>query len=537
MCAVRILTERSNCQDFDGPSDSTSGRFGHACAPTQLPLAAGLVPDGSLTHRVKPRPQRPILATSWGSFRYTKRPVKAPPVESREDRGWTGVDRPTRGLRLALIVGFGGMLVIFLVAGVDAARLLRQMRTENKILSDASLERSQRLTSIRSYILLSHTYMSDYLLDSDEQRSKEHLAQLQNAWSRMSKDLAGYHCSTSGERVLLKQLQDLLDRHWQELSRAMKGPPGERRRRSEAFYGDEIAPLRTTVLEITTRVDDVDAKQLASTEAQTQSKFENLGRRLSVVLYIALGAALLLAVGCIAYILKIERQNRGRYQEVVQARSTLQQLSARLVEAQETERRTISRELHDQVGQTLNALLVDAANLGKRIPEEDSIGRRYLENIRTFADSSVNSLRDIALLLRPSMLDDLGLIPALEWQAREVSRRSSIQVKVAAEKVPDSLSDAVRTCIYRVVQEALHNVSQHSGARSATVTVCQTGESLMLIVKDDGRGFDPVRMRGLGLLGMEERVKQLGGRMEIQSQPGKGTALRVTLPVSTAVTE
>ena len=227
---------------------------------------------------------------------------------------------------------------------MDAARLLRQMRTENKILSDASLDRSQRLTSIRSYILLSHTYMSDYLLDSDEQRSKEHLAQLQDAWSRMSKDLAGYHCSTSGETVLLKQLQDLLDRHWQELSRAMNGPPGERKRRSEAFYGDEIVPLRTTILEITTRVDDVDAKQLAATEAQTQSEFENLGRRLSVVLYIALGAAVLLAVGCIAYILKIERQNRGRYQEVVQARSTLQQLSARLVEAQETERRTISRE-------------------------------------------------------------------------------------------------------------------------------------------------------------------------------------------------
>ena len=134
-----------------------------------------------------------------------------------------------------------------------------------------------------------------------------------------------------------------------------------------------------------------------------------------MLLGIAIGAALLLAVACIAYILRIERQNRGRYEELVQARSTLQQLSARLVEAQETERRTISRELHDQVGQTLNALLVEAANLGKRIPEEDSISRRYLENIRTFADSSVNSLRDIALLLRPSMLDDLGLIPALEW--------------------------------------------------------------------------------------------------------------------------
>jgi signal transduction histidine kinase len=134
------------------------------------------------------------------------------------------------------------------------------------------------------------------------------------------------------------------------------------------------------------------------------------------------------------------------------------------------------------------------------------------------------------------MLDDLGLIPALEWQAREVSRRSGVKVKVVAEKVPDSLPDAVRTCVYRVVQETLHNVSRHSGAQIATVTVRQTGESLMLMVEDDGRGFDPARTRGLGLLGMEERVKLLGGRLEIQSQPGKGTVLRVTLPISAAVT-
>ena len=237
------------------------------------------------------------------------------------------------------------------------------------------------------------------------------------------------------------------------------------------------------------------------------------------------------------YILRIERQNRRRYQEIVQARRTLQQLSARLVEAQETERRTISRELHDQVGQTLNALLVDAANLAKRIPVEDAISRRYLDNIRTFADSSVNSLRDIALLLRPSMLDDLGLIPALEWQAREVSRRSGIKVKVAAEKVPDSLPDAVRTCVYRVVQETLQNVSRHSGAKSALVSVQQTEGSIVLTVKDDGCGFETAKTRGLGLIGMEERVKQLGGRLEIESQPGQGTLLRATLPMTGGATE
>lgn len=463
--------------------------------------------------------------------------MKASTVESREAQaGSTGVNHSERGQRLALIVGFGGMLLIFLVAGVDAVRLLREMRVENKILRDASLERSHRLASIRSYILLSHMYMGDYLLDLDEQRSKEHLAQLRDAWSRMLSDLAGYHSSTLGEAVLLKQLQGLLERHWQELSRAMNWSPADRQRRGTSFYGDEIVPLRTAVLEITTRVEDVDGKQLAATETQIESEFENLGRRLSGVLNIALVAALLLAVGCIVYILSIERQSHRRYREIVQARSTLQQLSARLVEAQETERRTISRELHDQVGQTLNALLVDAANLAKRIPAEDSISRRYLDNIRTFADSSVNSLRDIALLLRPSMLDDLGLIPALEWQAREVSRRSGIKVKVSAERVPDSLPDAVRTCVYRLVQETLHNVSRHSSARSATVTVRQTDGSLILIVEDDGCGFDPGKTRGLGLLGMDERAKQLGGRLEIQSQPGKGTVLHMTLPIAAAVT-
>jgi signal transduction histidine kinase len=154
-----------------------------------------------------------------------------------------------------------------------------------------------------------------------------------------------------------------------------------------------------------------------------------------------------------------------------------------------------------------------------------------LDNIRKFADSSVNSIRDIALLLRPSMLDDLGLIPALEWQAREVSRRSGIHVKVVAEDVTDSLPDEMRTCIYRLVQEALQNVSRHSGANNAVVTVRQDGGSVSLTVEDDGQGFAPEKRRGLGMLGMEERVRQLRGQFEVRSAPGKGTTMRVTLPL------
>ena len=119
------------------------------------------------------------------------------------------------------------------------------------------------------------------------------------------------------------------------------------------------------------------------------------------------------------------------------------------------------------------------------------------------------------------MLDDLGLIPALEWQAREVSRRSSLKVKVQAENVQDSLPDAIRTCVYRIVQEALHNASRHSGAKSAVVGVRQTAGELELTVQDDGSGFDPNTTRGLGLLGMEERVKQLGGGSRSSHNRGK----------------
>lgn len=322
---------------------------------------------------------------------------------------------------------------------------------------------------------------------------------LRSAGAEASKDLANYPASTVEERVLVTRVGQLIERYSTQ----------------EASYEE--------VVEITTQLNGIDAKQKASTEMLIEDQFERAGTRLRWALGLAMAAAIVLALACLIYILRIERQNKQRYEEVVR-------LSAKLVDAQETERRTISRELHDQVGQTLNAVLVEAANLAPRISAEDTVSRRYLDNIRQFADTSVNSIRDIALLLRPSMLDDLGLIPALEWQAREVSRRSGIKVEIKAEDVPDTLSDDMRTCIYRVVQEALLNISRHSGAKSAQVTVKQEDRSLSLTVEDDGCGFDPTKTRGLGMLGMQERVKQLSGQFEVQSEAGKGTTLRIKLP-------
>src|SRR5579863_4030476 len=164
------------------------------------------------------------------------------------------------------------MLAIFLVAGVDAVRLLHHMRVENKILRDASFERSQRLASIRSYVLLSHSYMGDYLMDSDETHAREDMAQLRDTWSRMLNDVADYPTGTLEETVLMGRLRDMLEQHWRDVDRATQMPL-ERRRNQAEFYSEEILPLRSAVSVITTRVADVDARQFAAAEAQIQREF------------------------------------------------------------------------------------------------------------------------------------------------------------------------------------------------------------------------------------------------------------------------
>jgi signal transduction histidine kinase len=164
------------------------------------------------------------------------------------------------------------------------------------------------------------------------------------------------------------------------------------------------------------------------------------------------------------------------------------------------------------------------------VPPEDNFLQTQTLRIKSAAEAAVKSIRDMALLLRPPMLDDLGLVPALEWQGREVSRRGEMEVDVRSENVSSQLSDDLKVCVYRLVQEALNNAARHSGAKHATVSVVQNADKIRVEVTDDGKGFLAERVRGMGILGMEERVKRLGGTCAIQSMPGKGTTVSAELP-------
>src|SRR5439155_726063 len=224
----------------------------------------------------------------------------------------------------------------------------------------------------------------------------------------------------------------------------------------------------------------------------------------------------ILAAFTIRRVQRLESEAEARYEEVEEARRELRKLSDRLVTAQEEERRNLSRELHDEIGQAMSAMLVELGRL--EAAQDGEIRRERLTSVRRMAETSVGMVRNMALLLRPSMLDDLGLVPALKWQAREVTRRTGLKVKMIADEIADDMLDSHKTCVYRVVQEALNNCAQHSQATEIRVIVRQDADGLAVSVQDDGIGFNPSLEKGMGLLGMEERVERLGGLLCIESQ-------------------
>jgi signal transduction histidine kinase len=188
--------------------------------------------------------------------------------------------------------------------------------------------------------------------------------------------------------------------------------------------------------------------------------------------------------------------------------------------------------LHDEIGQLLTALRMELSTLEELRKIEDFRFNDRLNDARELAGQALNGVRDLAMGLRPSVLDDLGLAPALRWQAREFSRRFGIPVTVQIDGSLEPLPETHRTCIYRVTQESLTNVARHAGARNIRVTLHGDSELLCLAVQDDGIGFDTRigQANGLGLIGIEERVRQLGGRVSIVTEPSKGTLLQVEIP-------
>jgi signal transduction histidine kinase len=228
---------------------------------------------------------------------------------------------------------------------------------------------------------------------------------------------------------------------------------------------------------------------------------------------------------------------RAQYQRLLQRLEANEREFRRLGRAvwrvQEDERRRLARELHDGLGQNLAALKHRLGQIGSELTPEQSSLRDKLDTALALCAGALEDTRNLSRLLRPPVLDDLGLAPALRWLARSVEEAVGLAVVVEIEALPE-LDGELQTLLFRVAQEGLNNAVKHAGAKSVLLRLVTRDRQLQLQVIDDGRGFDSARAAGAGGSGlgsMRERLRLYGGQLELRTAPGSGTRLRATVPL------
>lgn len=246
--------------------------------------------------------------------------------------------------------------------------------------------------------------------------------------------------------------------------------------------------------------------------------------------------------GMIGYSMDITDRKLAQ-EQLLHSREQLRALTLRLQEAQEEEQRRIAREIHDELGQALTGMKFDLIWLRKQLlasGAQDLVPNalKRLQSLLDLVDGTVIVVRRIATTLRPSVLDDLGLVAAMEWQAREFQDRTGVRCTLDADPRLGRVDPARSTAIFRIAQEALTNVARHANAGSVTVELGVVDGALTLVVQDDGRGIPAeasTQASSLGLLGMRERAAAFGGHLRIRGGPGGGTTVTATIPTQTSV--
>ena len=437
-------------------------------------------------------------------------------------------------LRAVLLVGFGLTLGMWLLVGYQFPRRIAGMQ-ETATASNRRYSKAQAdLATVRRQVLLGSVYVRDALLDPEGRNPVDDRAQIEEA-SRIANDTLAKYVPVSASTVEIQQAQNLR-REIGEFRRSMLDAIASASREpanARALLRRELNPKRDVVigmsedLQALNRTAFIDQQQAsANLYAITQGQ---MWRQLGLAMLFGLSVALIATM----YASRLERRLRVQRDQEVRNAHDLQRLSARVIRVQEEERRAIARELHDEVGQVLTAIKVELAKVQRAIEAGGGDGQ-LLQNTRAIADGALHTVKDLSRLLHPAVLDDLGLSSAVEWHLKEFGRRHALRVEFDQAHMDQRLPSAVELAVYRVVQEALTNVARHASATRCSVSLRRWPEVLVVRIEDNGVGFDlgrPNEHRGLGLIGIRERVAELDGHLRIDSTPGRGTRVVIDLPV------
>jgi len=419
--------------------------------------------------------------------------------------------------------------------GLRALSYANQIGTEIQRIQQEQEEGDQILDELRADTYAVAVELGDYLVATPPEAvaARKRFFQIEQ---RMNLNATRLETQLgSPESAPVQRLRLGLKRYLLSIAPIFNWTPQQRQAQGAAFLRNNVVPERTAALNATREIESlrtIDLRREREKLIRARGEFRKFG------LIALLG--LIALVFTVAFVTSVrlrslERRAQSLQLQTEQDREKLRGLSLQMSKALEDERRSISRELHDQIGQLLTAIQMKFNKIeASTDPSERS---RSVQAGKELVYKTVTAARDLAMGLRPSVLDDLGLVAALEWQVREFKRRSGIQVNLNLEGNLSEMPDGHRTCLYRIVQEALTNCGRHSEAKHVELTVQGGKDQISLTVWDDGKGFDtnPSARRGLGLVGIEERARELGGNAEINSEPGKGTLLEVQIPSGSEV--
>jgi signal transduction histidine kinase len=441
-------------------------------------------------------------------------------------------------IRRALVAGFAVLIGLWAFAGVELIRSLGDVERRVAAEHDAFARAADTVSLIRRNVLEASINVRDALIDADPLARESYRDDLRVLREAIEQSMGTYlrDVASAEERAEWVKLRAKLDEYWTSLEFVFADDLPTSTTRAATMLRRNVRPIRQDVGTLLDNLTELQRASRRQHDAEVGQLYVEAGRRSFWIVAAALLLGVIAAAFAARHIGRLEREIHRQRLAETHNRLDLERLSARLVDAQEAERRSLARELHDEVGQALTAIKM-SVGVALRSPGTPPRARAALEEARGLAETTLQGVRDLSQLLHPSMLDDFGLPETLAAYLRNFSKRTGIRAYFSLEGIDERLPPDVEICIYRIVQEALTNVSRHSGALTCDVSLRRAGERVELQIEDSGRGMTLTSdahddRRGLGLMGMRERAQALDGRLALSNRPEGGTRIFVTLPVA-----
>lgn len=447
----------------------------------------------------------------------------------------TVLRKPT--IQVALILAFALIVGLWGYTGYEFTTRMAAVEEASADVTARYLEAQERLTTIRSQVLVASVHIRDALLESDQSLIPRYERQISDTYASIDVALDNYEpvLDTPAQQDQVGRLRRGVEDFRQMTSLVLEQVKEGAGADVRTVLNKSLVPRREAAVRVSEEVQSLNRAAFVQHQTDIAQIHRLAERRTWQQVGLALVVSFAIALVFGGYAGRLESRLLAQMQTNEHNTRYLQELSTRLIGAQEEERRNVARELHDEVGQALTAVQVELSVAQRRLTAAGHPSG-VLKEAESITHGALQTVRDFSQLLHPGLLDDLGLIAAIDWQAKTFQARHGIRVDVQHEGIDKRLPRAVELAAYRIVQEALTNVAKHACATSCRITLQRRDEGLHIAVEDDGRGFDPSdtteTRRGLGLVGMRERAALLDGRVALESTRGAGTRVQVSLPVS-----